>query len=141
MALIPWRAFSDLDRFFDEDWFLPLVHRADIAEPAMDLYETDKEVVAELNLPNIDPERVDVTVEEGVLRVAGTMEEKKEEKKKGYYRKEIRKGSFERAARLPALINEDAVEATYEKGLLKIVIPKISEAKAQAKKVKVVEKK
>ncbi len=141
MSLIPWRPFSDLDQFFgDDDWLLPVFPRMDMAKPAMDVKETDKEVVAEVEIPGFDPEKVDVSVEDGVLKVRGTMDEKKEEKDKGYWRKEIRKGSFERMVRLPVAVKEDAVEATYEKGVLKIVMPK-AEAKPSSKvKIQVKEK-
>ena len=125
MSLIPWKPFSDLDRFFgDDDWFMPVFQRVELTKPAMDVKETDKEVIAEVEIPGFDPERVDVSVEDGVLRVKGSMDEKKEEKERGYWRKEIRTGSFERMVRLPVAVKEDAVEATYEKGLLKIVMPK-----------------
>ncbi len=141
MSLIPWKPFSDLDKFFsDDDWLLPVFPRLDLTKPAMDVKETDKEVVAEVEIPGFDPEKVDVSVEDGVLRVKGSMDEKKEEKEKGYWRKEIRTGSFERMVRLPVAVKEDAVEATYEKGVLKIVMPK-AEAKPTSKvKIQVKEK-
>jgi len=133
MSLIPWKPFSDLDRFFgDDDWLMPVFPRVELTKPAMDVKETDKEVIAEVEIPGFDPERVDVSVEDGVLRVKGSMDEKKEEKEKGYWRKEIRTGSFERMVRLPVAVKEDAIEATYEKGILKIVMPK-SEAKPSSK--------
>jgi len=133
MSLIPWKPFSDLDRFFgDDDWLMPVFPRVELTKPAMDVKETDKEVIAEVEIPGFDPERVDVSVEDGVLRVKGSMDEKKEEKEKGYWRKEIRTGSFERMVRLPVAVKEDAIEATYEKGVLKIVMPK-AEAKPSSK--------
>ena len=133
MSLIPWRPFSDLDKFFgDDDWLLPVFPRMDMTKPAMDVKETDKEVIAEVEVPGFDPEKVDVSVEDGVLKVRGSMDEKKEEKEKGYWRKEIRKGSFERMVRLPVAVKENAVEATYDKGVLKIVMPK-AEAKPTSK--------
>lgn len=136
MAIIPWKPFDEFDHFFsDEDWFLPVLPKFQIG-PVMDVYETDKEVVAEVNLPGIEPEKVDISVRNGVLRVSGASEEKTEEKKKGYWRKEIRKGSFERAVRLPSEVKEDKVDATYEKGVLKIVMPKI-QVKASEKKIKI----
>ena len=142
MALVPWKSFGDFDKFFeDEDWFMPIMHHPGMLQPAMDLYETDQAVVAEMNLPNIDPDKIDIVIEHGMLRVSGATEDKKEEKKKGYYRKEIHKGSFERMARLPSPVKENAVDATYEKGVLKIVMPKKAETKSTARKIKVVEKK
>jgi len=136
MAIIPWKPFDELDRFFsDEDWFLPVLPRFQ-AGPVMDVYETDKDVVAEVNLPGIDPEKIDISVRNQVLRVSGSSEEKTEEKKKGYWRKEIRKGSFERAVRLPPDVQEDKIDATYKKGVLKIVMPK-TKSKTAGKKVKI----
>jgi HSP20 family protein len=133
MSLIPWRPFADLDRFFgDDDWFLPVFPRVELTKPAMDIKETDKEVIAELAIPGFDPRNIEVSVEDGVLRVRGSMDEKKEEKEKGYWRKEIRRGSFERMVHLPVAVKEDAVEATYERGLLRIVMPK-AEAKPTSK--------
>lgn len=117
MALIPWRPLSDWERFFEEDWFLPIITPWEKTKPAMDLYETDKEVIAEFDLPGFDPEKIEVSVEDGVLKVTGEMEEKKEEKEKGYWRKEIKRGSFERMIRLPVNVKEDKVEASYEVAL------------------------
>jgi HSP20 family protein len=141
MSLIPWRPFFDLDKFFeDDDWLLPVFPRSEFIRPAMDVKETDKEVVAELEIPGFDPSKVEVSVENGVLRVKGVMDEKKEEKEKGYWRREIRRGSFERRVRLPVPVKENAVEATYEKGVLRIVMPK-AEAKTPSKvKIQVKEK-
>lgn len=137
MPIIPWRPFRDIERFFeDEDWFLPAIPRMEISWPKMDVYETDKEVVAELDLPGIDPNKIDILVKNQILRVRGMTEEKKEEKQKGYWRKEIKRGSFERAIRLPTAVKEDKVEAVYEKGLLKITMPK-TETKPPEKKIKI----
>ncbi len=83
MPLVSWRQFSDLEQFFsDDDWMLPVFPRMDLSKPAMNVRETNKEVVAEVELPGFDPEKVEVSVEDGVLRVSGKMDEKKEEKEK-----------------------------------------------------------
>ena len=142
MALIPWKPFSDLDRFFgDDDWVFPVFPRIEMVKPAMDIYETEKDVVAELSLPDFDPEKVDISVHDGVLKISGRVDEKKEEKEKSYWKREIRKGSFERMVRLPTSVKEDAIDATYEKGVLKIVMPK-AEPKAVPKvRIKVGDKK
>lgn len=138
MALIPWKPFSDLDHFFEEeDWMMPVFSRKEITRPAMDVYETEKEVIAEVSLPKINPEKVDISLEEGVLKVSGRDEETKEEKEKGYWKKEIRKGSFERAMRLPVSVKETDIDATYEKGVLKIVMQKAEPKVGQKVKIKV----
>jgi HSP20 family protein len=141
MPLIPWRPFSDLEKFFDDDdWLLPVFPRLELVKPAMNLKETDKEIVAEVEAPGFNPENIEVSVEDGVLRVRGKMDEKKEEKEKGYWRREIRTGSFERAVKLPVAVKESAVEATYEKGILKIVMPKVETKPSSKVKIRVKEK-
>jgi len=137
MAIIPYKSFFDLDRFFeDEDWFLPVISK-DKFFPEMDLYETDKEIVAEINAPGIDPEKTEIVIENGILSVKGEGEEKKEEKKKDYLRKEISHRSFYRSVRLPVEVDENKVEATYEKGILKITMPKKEAAKQKGKKIQI----
>jgi len=141
MPLIPWRPLSDLEKFFDDDdWLLPVFPRLELVKPAMNLKETDKEIVAEVEAPGFNPENIEVSVEDGVLRVRGKMDEKKEEKEKGYWRREIRTGSFERAVKLPVAVKESAVEATYEKGILKIVMPKVETKPSSKVKIRVKEK-
>lgn len=141
MSLIPWKPFTNLDQFFDdEEWFLPVFPRLENTKPAMDLYETEKEIVAEVNLPGFDPEKLEVSVENGMLKVSGKIDEEKENKDKGYWRKEIRRSSFERIISLPVPIKENEISAVYEKGILKITMPK---AKAEPKskvQIKVKEK-
>jgi len=141
MALIPWKPFNALDKFFeDEDWLWPAFPLRSTL-PAMDIYETDKELVAEINLPGVDPEKIDISIKDNLLSVSAKTEEKKEEKEKGYWRKEIKSGLFERVVHLPVAVKEDKIEATYDKGVLKIVMPK-AEAKPTSKiKVKVKESK
>lgn len=142
MTLIPWKPFFDLEKFFeDDDWLMPVFPRLAWGKPAMDIKETDKEIIAELEIPGFDPEKVEVSVSEGVLRVRGTQDETKEEKKENYWRREISRGSFERVVRLPTPVKEDAVKASYEKGILRIVMPKAqtkpsTKIKIQVKKEK-----
>ena len=73
--------------------------------------------------------------------MSGKIDEKKEEKEKDYWRKEIRKGSFERMMRLPVAVKEDAIEATYDKGVLKVVMPKAKAKPSSKVKIKVKENK
>jgi len=139
MAIIPWKPFSDLDHFFEDsnDWMMPVFSKREMNKPAMDVYETEKEVIAEVSLPNVDPEKVDVSLEDGLLKVSGGMEEEKEEKEKGYWKREIRSGSFERMVQIPVSVKEDAIDASYEKGILKIVMPKAEPKPSSKVKIKV----
>ena len=88
-------------------------------------------------MAGIDPEQVDVAMENDVLTIKGQTEKKSEVEDKNYYRKEMRAGSFYRSVALPARVAGDKAKATYEKGMLKIVIPKAEEAKPKTIKVEV----
>lgn len=58
MALISWKSFSNLNNFFeDEDWLLSALPHLDVSKPAMDIYETDKDIVAEVSVPGFDPKK------------------------------------------------------------------------------------
>ena len=105
--------------------------------PAVDIYQTKDAVVVETPLPGVDPAKVDVAIENDVLTIKGEHEQKTEVDEKEYYRKEVRIGSFFRSVTLPAHVVSDAATATYEKGLLKITIPKAPEVKAKSIKVEV----
>ncbi len=136
MAIIKWEPFGELDRFFDG---FPSAGVGRMGDMAVDLFEDGNSVIAEMNLPGIDPEKVEVTVEGNYLRIFGRREEEKERKTKQFYSKEIQRGSFERAIRLPAPVQETKVTAEYKDGLLRITLPKLEEKRAG--KVKVVVKK
>ncbi|BCX16253.1 MAG: hypothetical protein KatS3mg098_482 [Candidatus Parcubacteria bacterium] len=140
MALIPWKSFSDLEKFFEDDWFLPVFSKHTLTKPAINLKETEKEFVAEVEVPGFDPKNIEVSVENGMLRVKGMIDEEKEEREKDYWRHEFRQSSFERVISLPKAVKENQIEATYEKGILKIVMPKAKEEKATKVKIKVKEK-
>lgn len=137
MPLIPWKAFDELERFFEEEDFFPVIPARWQRTPRMNVYETDKEVVAEFELPGIDPEKVDITLKDNILTVKGESEEKKEEKEKNYYRKEIRKGYFERSILLPVETREEEAKASYKDGVLKVTIPRKEEREVKETKIKV----
>ena len=139
-SLIPFDPFRGLDSFFNNDDVFSLA-RTSMSQPAMDVYETDKEVVAEMTLPGMKSEDVDIVFEDGYLKVRGEHKEEKKEgsKKKGYWRREIRQGSFERMAHIPVPVKEDEVKAEFEKGVLKVTLPKAHES-SESKKIKVEDK-
>ena len=104
---------------------------------AVDIYEDNGNVIAEMHVPAIDPEKVEISIEDDLLRVAGCREEKKEKKEKEYYHKEIRKGSFERIVRLPVEVEAKKSTASYTDGVLKVTMPKKKISKEGKIKVKV----
>lgn len=109
--------------------------------PAMDVYETKKDVVIETPLAGIDPEQVEVSVEKGVLTISGETKREHEVDDKNYYRKEIRTGSFYRQVALPTAVKEDKVAAVFEDGILKITAPKAEPSQAKKVSVKIAKKK
>lgn len=132
MTLIKWRPFWP---DWDEDFFR-WPKEAEGFTPAVDVYETKNEVVVETPLAGIDPEKVEITVENNVLKIEGKSEKKSEVEEKNYYRQEIRSGSFYRAVALPTAVQGDKAEAEFDKGMLKVVIPKAEEAKPKTIKIK-----
>ncbi len=137
MAIVKWEPFGEFDRVFDDFPFRGLRNVG--RDMAVDLYEEDGNIVAEMNISGIDPEKIDVSVEGEYLRIAGAREEEKEQDTKQFYSKEISRGSFERIIHIPEAVNDEAVEAEYKDGILKVVMPKREEKKKD--KVKIVVKK
>jgi HSP20 family protein len=137
MPLIPYRPFWDLDRWFEEwpewgDRWFPRIPA--FRTPKMDIFEDNGNVIAEVELPGVDPKNIEVEVKDNVLKVEAKTEEKKEEKKKGYYRKELSRGYYKRAVPLPVEVQGEKAKANYQEGILKVVIPKIKPKKKEAKK-------
>jgi len=124
MSLIKWEPFDDFDRFF-RDVSLPSVKMSNMSwDLAADVYEDGKDLVAEMNLPGLEGDDINVEVEDNHLRVSGRREEVEEKKEKSHYAKEIRRGSFERVIPLPNQVDQTKVEAEYEDGVLKVRMPK-----------------
>jgi HSP20 family protein len=101
------------------------------AYPALDVSETDKEIVAKAELPGMDPKDVEVTLRDNVLTIKGEKKFEGEEKKDNYHRIERSYGSFQRSISLPASVKEDAVKAKFDKGVLTITMGKQEEAKVK----------
>jgi HSP20 family protein len=127
-------ALEEFDKFFDD--FSPMNRMANFV-PALDVYQTKDDVVVEAPLAGIDPAKVSISIENDVLTIEGQSEHKSEVDEKNYYRKEVRCGSFHRSVALPAAVNGDKAKATYEKGVLKISIPKEERAKPKTVKVEI----
>lgn len=108
--------------------------------PAINMYETDKEVIVETALAGVRPEEVEVSVQKGVLTIKGSSNKEHEVEEKNYYRKEVRSGSFYREMPLPTQVLEDKVAAEFDNGMLKITCPKAQPATSKKVSVKVIKK-
>jgi HSP20 family protein len=138
MNLVKWEPFKEMERFFAEDFFpfLPTTQKIGF-DLAVDVYEEKGNVIVEMNLHGIDPEKVEITVHNEYVKVFGKREEEKETKEKDFYTKEIRRGTFERLVKLPAKVKTVKAEAKYKNGTLKIVLPKLELEKEEKIKVQV----
>lgn len=105
-------------------------------EPRMNLAETEKEFEVTVELPGLKPEEVRVEVNNGELWISGETKEEKEEKGKTWHRVERRYGEFRRVLPLTTAVEEAKVEAKFENGVLKVVLPKTEAAKPRHIEVK-----
>ena len=105
--------------------------------PAVDVYEDEHQVALKIEVPGIDEKDIDVQVENNVLTVHGERKIEKEEKEENYRRVERQYGSFTRTFTLPQTVDTEKVSAIYDKGVLKIALPKKAEAKPKQIKVNV----
>jgi HSP20 family protein len=105
--------------------------------PAVDVYEDEHKVTLKIEVPGIDEKDIDVRVENNTLTVHGERKIEKEEKEENYRRVERQYGSFTRTFTLPTTVDTESVSATYDKGVLKINLPKKAEAKPKQIKVNV----
>ena len=105
--------------------------------PAVDVYEDEHNVTLKLEVPGVDEKDLDIRVENNTLTVHGERKFEKEEKEENFRRVERQYGSFTRSFNLPQTVNADQVSANYEKGVLKISLPKRAEAKPKQIKVNV----
>ncbi|MBI5037210.1 MAG: Hsp20/alpha crystallin family protein [Candidatus Kerfeldbacteria bacterium] len=126
---------SEFDKFFND---MPMVaSNIHSFTPAVDIYQDKDNVIVETPLAGVDPKNVEITIENDVLKIEGSMEHKSEVDDKNYYRKEVRAGSFYRAVALPTHVKGGDAKADFENGMLKIVIPKAEEVKPKSIKVNV----
>ena len=138
MALVRWQpardwpAFgTDLDRFF-ESFFQTRGTEANGQRrwmPAMDLVETEDDLVLKADLPGLSEDDINVEVNDNVLTISGERRAEHERKEDGYHRVERSFGHFSRSVTVPDGIDESKVTATFNDGVLEVRIPKPEERK------------
>ena len=149
MALLEkWNSATELERLrheFDELFDQFGFHRRGFApewqsamtHPAIESFADGDQFTVRVELPGIDPKAVDIKVARGVLTIKGSREEKQETKKRDFYRREIRYGSFERSIPLPEGMKSEDLKATYRDGVLQLTAPMPKEAVAKEVKVQI----
>jgi HSP20 family protein len=103
--------------------------------PRMDVNESESEIEVSVELPGIEREDIDIAINNNILNIRGEKRAEEEEKGKRYFRFERSYGSFHRSIPLGAEVDEDNVEATFKRGVLKVTLPKTSESLERSKRI------
>jgi len=144
--LVRWEPFRDLislreamDRLFEESfvrpragWLAPLGAEA----LAVDVYETDQDVVVKSSVPGVKPEDIDITITGDTLTIKGETKAEEKVEKANYIRQERRYGAFSRSVTLPTSIVAEQAKAEFDNGVLTLTLPKAEEVKPKSIKVK-----
>lgn len=126
-----------MDRLFDDAFTRPINLRdGGLSSPAVDMYQTDNEVVVRAALPGFQADEVQINVTGDVLTVRGEMKQQEEKKDKAWHIREHRWSSFERSIALPTQVKADKAVADFENGILSITLPKAEEVKPKTISVK-----
>jgi len=105
--------------------------------PAVDIFETENELVVKADLPDVNPQDLDIRVENNILTIRGERKFEKKVSEDNYLRIERAYGSFSRSFSLATSVKSEAIKADYQNGVLTLSIPKREEAKPKQIKVNV----
>jgi HSP20 family protein len=125
-----------MDRLFDDAFTRPLSLRDGWSAPAIDMFQTDDEIVVKAALPGIKADEVQINITGEVLTLKGEVKQSQEMEEKAWHIREQRFGSFERSIALPTDVVADKAQADFENGILTITLPKAEEVKPKLITVK-----
>ena len=126
-----------MDRLFDDAFTRPLsIRDGGFSGPAIDMYQTDDEVIVKAALPGFSADDVHINITGEVLTIRGELKHEEEQKEKAWHMREQRWGSFERAVALPTDVVADKANAEFANGILTITLPKAEEVKPKTISVK-----
>ena len=134
MSVSRWDPFQDLLAIQDE--MNQAFGRARLGQgggrvraPALDISERKDAYLVTVEVPGVTADDLDITLEDGLLTIQGERQFASESSERQYHRVERRYGSFRRSITLPSQVQADAIEASFENGVLEVVVPKAEEAK------------
>lgn len=140
-TLIRWDPFRGItpmhramDRLFDDVWTPAIWHERHYAFP-VDLSETDEAVVAKAALPGVNPDEVEVSVNDDLLTIKGETKEENKDEGEHYVHRELTYGAFSRTVQIPVSVDSGKATAEYEDGVLTITLPKHAGESARTIKV------
>ena len=129
-----------MDRLFDDAFTRPFSVMRDggsnWSSLAIDMYQTDNEVVVKAAMPGIKSDEVQINVTGDVLTIKGETKHEEEKKDKAWHIREHRWGAFERSVRLPTSVISEKAKADFNNGILTITLPKSEEMKPKTITVK-----
>jgi len=141
--LIRWEPARDfmtlreaMDHLFDDAFTRPLSIRDGWSVPAIDMYQTDDEVVVRASLPGYKADDVQINITGEVLTLKGEVKQEDEKKERAWHIREQRWGSFERSVALPTDVMADKAKAEFENGILTVTLPKADEVKPKIINIK-----
>ena len=123
-----------MDRMFDEVWTPTIWHERRHAFP-VDLSETDDAVVAKAALPGVNPDEVEVSVNEDLLTIKAEAKHEEKDERERYLHRELTYGAFSRTVQLPTSVDSEKATAEYEGGVLTVTLPKLEGQRARTIKV------
>ena len=147
MSIVPWKPIDELttlrqevdnlwNRFFPEKSF----HERYVTNewmPSMDLTETKDKLVVKAELPGLEAKDVELGITDDILSIRGEKKEGTENKDEHHFFIERYCGTFERKIKLPAPVKTDKIDATFDKGILTINMPKSEEGRKKEIKIKI----
>jgi len=108
-----------------------------LTQPAVNVVETEDSLKLEVAAPGFDKQDFTVNIENDFLTISAKHETKSEETKERYTRREFSVASFKRSFKLPKTVNQDAISAVYDKGILNVTLGKKEEAKPVVKTIRI----
>lgn len=144
-SLTHWEPFRDLvtlreamDRLLAESFVRPGAAFPSFGGegPAVDVYQTNEEVVVKAAIPGVKPEDIDISVTGDLLTIKGELKQEESVEESNYLRQERRFGQFTREIALPTQVNADKAKADFEHGVLTLRMPKAEAVKPKSIKVK-----
>jgi HSP20 family protein len=125
MAIIRWNPWN-IDRMFDDDFEFPTFPGiSKFMAQGLNLYETEDSLIAEASVPGLTEDKIDVTFDEGIVRITGSNEEKEEEKGKKRYYMSSMATSYNYSFRVPeGVVKDEDPKAELEHGVLKLTFKK-----------------
>jgi HSP20 family protein len=126
-----------MDRLLNDAFTRPLNLDGDNwSIPAVDMYQTDDDIVVKAALPGIKADEVQINVTGEVLTIKGEVKQEEEVKEKAYHLREQRWGTFERSLALPTDVIADKAKADFENGVLTVTLPKAEKVKPKTISIK-----